>query len=220
VKALSDCIVTSGNAVKIVEHAPKDRPLLFVPDENLGAWVMEQTGRPMTLWKGNCYVHVEWTHAVITRIRREHPDAPLIAHPECTRAVRLLADKGFPGLGVNSLAAAAGVDKQLIYYHFGGLEGVVRELSSPDTPARRRASRLAQEPGASRETGLVWLEGEHLCQALLARGGRDPVAEEALALRQRSVAMLTTPSAIRPEWERLAFTVGGVLLERLLRRRP
>src|SRR6266498_6018511 len=62
VKALSDVICTSGNAVKIVEAAPKDRDLLFVPDENLGAWVMEQTGRPMTLWRGNCYVHVEWTH--------------------------------------------------------------------------------------------------------------------------------------------------------------
>ncbi len=93
VKALSDVICTSGNAVKIVRHAPPERDLLFVPDENLGAWVMEQTGRPMTLWKGNCYVHVEWTHAAITRIRNEYPWAPLVAHPECTRAVRMLADE-------------------------------------------------------------------------------------------------------------------------------
>jgi quinolinate synthase len=93
VKALSDVICTSGNAKKIVEAAPADRDLLFVPDENLGAWVIEQTGRPMTLWKGNCYVHVEWTHAAITRIRRQFPGAPLVAHPECTRAVRLLADE-------------------------------------------------------------------------------------------------------------------------------
>jgi quinolinate synthase len=54
---------------------------------------MEQTGRPMTLWKGNCYVHVEWTHAAVARIRREHPGAPLVAHPECTKAVRMLADE-------------------------------------------------------------------------------------------------------------------------------
>src|SRR5258706_1834332 len=93
VKALSDVICTSGNAVKIVNAAPADRDLLFVPDENLGAWVMEQTGRPMTLWKGNCYVHVEWTHASISRIRREFPNAPLVAHPECTKAVRMLADE-------------------------------------------------------------------------------------------------------------------------------
>jgi quinolinate synthase len=93
VKALSDVICTSGNAVKIVQAAPKDRDLLFVPDENLGGWVMEQTGRPMTLWKGNCYVHVEWTHAAIHRIRQQYPDAPLVAHPECTKAVRMLADE-------------------------------------------------------------------------------------------------------------------------------
>jgi quinolinate synthase len=93
VKALSDVICTSGNAVRIVHAAPTDRDLLFVPDENLGSWVMEQTGRPMTLWKGNCYVHVEWTHAAIRRIRDEYPDAPLVAHPECTRAVRMLADE-------------------------------------------------------------------------------------------------------------------------------
>lgn len=93
VKALSDVICTSGNAVKIVRAAPADRDLLFVPDENLGAWVMEQTGRPMQLWRGNCYVHVEWTHASITRIRQEYPGAPVVAHPECTRAVRMLADE-------------------------------------------------------------------------------------------------------------------------------
>ena len=93
VKALSDVICTSGNAVKIVNASPKDRDLLFVPDENLGAWVIEQTGRPMTLWRGNCYAHVEFTHAAITRIRSEFPDAPLIAHPECTKAVRMLADE-------------------------------------------------------------------------------------------------------------------------------
>src|SRR5580698_9357473 len=93
VKALSDVICTSGNAVKIVNASPKDRDLLFVPDENLGAWVMEQTGRKMTLWQGNCYAHVEFTHAGVTRIRREFPGAPLVAHPECTKAVRLLADE-------------------------------------------------------------------------------------------------------------------------------
>jgi quinolinate synthase len=93
VKALSDVICTSGNAVKIVNASPKDKDLLFVPDENLGQWVMEKTGRPMTLWRGNCYVHVEFTHASIMRIRREHPDAPLVAHPECTKAVRMLADE-------------------------------------------------------------------------------------------------------------------------------
>ena len=93
VKALSDVICTSGNAVKIVNRAPKDRNILFVPDQNLGQWVIEQTGRPMELWKGSCYVHVEFTRQSIQKIRETHPHAPVVAHPECTAAVRLLADE-------------------------------------------------------------------------------------------------------------------------------
>ena len=93
VKALSDVICTSGNAVKIVEAAPEDRPILFVPDQNLGEWVMGRTGREMDLWQGACYVHVEFTRESIARIREEHPGAAVVAHPECTAAVRLLADE-------------------------------------------------------------------------------------------------------------------------------
>ncbi|MAS93610.1 MAG: quinolinate synthase [Verrucomicrobiales bacterium] len=93
VKALSDVICTSGNAVRIVEAAPKDRPILFVPDQNLGAWVSQQTGRQMDFWNGNCYVHVEFTRESIQKIKDEYPDAAVVAHPECTTAVRLLADE-------------------------------------------------------------------------------------------------------------------------------
>ncbi len=93
VKALCDVICTSGNAVKIVNKAPADRPILFVPDANLGAWVMEQTGRKMDLWQGACYVHVEFTQNSINKIKAEYPDALVVAHPECTTAVRLLADE-------------------------------------------------------------------------------------------------------------------------------
>jgi quinolinate synthase len=93
VKALADVICTSGNAVKIVESAPRERPILFVPDQNLGSWVMEKTGRKMDLWQGNCYVHVEFTRNSIAAIRSEYPDAKVVAHPECTFAVRMLADE-------------------------------------------------------------------------------------------------------------------------------
>lgn len=93
VKALADVICTSGNAVRIVEAAPKDRPILFVPDQNLGAWVTEQTGRHMDLWQGSCYVHMEYTRDSIERAKREHPSALVVAHPECPQAVRLLADE-------------------------------------------------------------------------------------------------------------------------------
>src|SRR5438045_5813532 len=93
VKALSDVICTSGHADKIVRAAPADRNILFVPDQNLGAWVMERTGRNMDLWQGNCYIHVEFTARSIRKIREQYPDAPVVAHPECTYAVRMLADE-------------------------------------------------------------------------------------------------------------------------------
>jgi quinolinate synthase len=92
VKALADVIVTSGNAAKVVAQAPTDRPILFVPDQNLGSWVMEQLGRPMDLWSGACHVHMEFSARQIMELKDRNPDAALVCHPECTEAVRLLAD--------------------------------------------------------------------------------------------------------------------------------
>jgi quinolinate synthase len=92
VKALCDVIVTSGNAERIVNAAPKDKDILFVPDENLGQWVMEQTGRPMTLWKGNCYAHVEFRRDALLKLKAQFPDAKVVVHPESLREVRELAD--------------------------------------------------------------------------------------------------------------------------------
>ena len=93
VKALSDVICTSGNAVKIVEQVPSDREILFVPDQNLGQWVINQTGRKMRLWPGSCYAHVLFTKESIERCRLEYPNAPVVAHPECIESVRDLSDE-------------------------------------------------------------------------------------------------------------------------------
>ena len=84
VKALSDVICTSANAVKIVEQCPKDRPVLFAPDRNLGRWVRQQSGRDdIDLWDGSCIVHEVFSLKKIMALQEEHPDAVLIAHPEC-----------------------------------------------------------------------------------------------------------------------------------------
>ena len=93
VKALSDVICTSGNAVQIVNNVPEDREILFVPDQNLGQWVIGQTGRKMKLWPGSCYAHVLFTKESIERCRLEHPSSPVVAHPECIESVRDLADE-------------------------------------------------------------------------------------------------------------------------------
>ncbi len=92
VKALADVIVTSGNARQIIAAAPQDRPLLFVPDENLGAWTAHQCGREMTLWKGACHVHQRFTQEQVLRLRALHPEAKVVCHPECREVTRLLAD--------------------------------------------------------------------------------------------------------------------------------
>lgn len=93
VKALSDVIVTSGNAAKIVARVPAEREILFVPDQNLGQWVSKQTGRQMRLWPGSCYAHVLFTTQAVEKVRAEFPDAPVVAHPECVQAVRDMADE-------------------------------------------------------------------------------------------------------------------------------
>lgn len=93
VKAQADIICTSGNAVKVVNSIPPEKPILFCPDENLGQWVMEQTGRKMILWPGVCHVHVKFTADSIAKLRAEHPDAKVVAHPECLPIVRSMADE-------------------------------------------------------------------------------------------------------------------------------
>lgn len=93
VKALSDVICTSGNASHIVSQLPADQEILFVPDQNLGQWVSQRTGRRMRLWPGSCYAHVQFTPTALLRAKALHPGAPVVAHPECTEAVRGLADE-------------------------------------------------------------------------------------------------------------------------------
>ncbi len=87
VKALSDIIVTSSNAVDIVRQLPPDQPIVFGPDRHLGRWVEKQTKHPMALWPGFCIVHEQFNARRLTKLLTEHPDATLIAHPECEEAV-------------------------------------------------------------------------------------------------------------------------------------
>ena len=92
VKALSTIICTSSNAVRVVESLPKDRKLVFAPDRHLGKWVMKQTGRDMVLFPGFCIVHEQFTAKRLAALKAQHPEAKLIAHPECDATVSQLAD--------------------------------------------------------------------------------------------------------------------------------
>ena len=92
IKALSDIICTSSNARKIVESLPPDQPIIFAPDKNLGAYINKQTGRKMVLWNGACMVHEIFSLEKITRLKIRHPQAKVIAHPECEAPVLKIAD--------------------------------------------------------------------------------------------------------------------------------
>lgn len=92
IKALSDIICTSSNAMKIIESIPEDQPIIFAPDKNLGAYLNKKTGRNMLLWNGACMVHEIFSLEKITKLKVRHPNAKVLAHPECEEAVLRVAD--------------------------------------------------------------------------------------------------------------------------------
>jgi quinolinate synthase len=92
IKALSDIICTSSNAVQIVESLPPEEKIIFAPDRNLGNYILNKTGRDMIIWNGTCHVHEEFSLEAILRFKEENPGAKIIAHPECELPVRLVAD--------------------------------------------------------------------------------------------------------------------------------
>jgi len=92
IKALSDIICTSSNAVQIVESLPADEKIIFAPDRNLGNYVLNKTGRDMIIWNGTCHVHEEFSLEAILRLKKENPEAKIIVHPECELPVRMVAD--------------------------------------------------------------------------------------------------------------------------------
>jgi quinolinate synthase len=91
-KALSDIVCTSSNAVQIVESLPADQEIIFGPDRNLGAWVAKKTGRDLVLWNGACMVHEIFSREKITKLKERHPNAKILAHPECEEHILQLAD--------------------------------------------------------------------------------------------------------------------------------
>ena len=92
VKALTDVVVTSSNALKIVNHLPKDAKILFGPDQNLGAYINSVTGRNMELWNGCCHVHSRFSVEALLNLKQQYPNAKVLAHPECKQIILNLAD--------------------------------------------------------------------------------------------------------------------------------
>lgn len=128
VKAQCDLICTSGNAVKMVQRIPEDREILFVPDQNLGSWVARQTNRKMQLWPGSCYAHVMFTAHALEKVRRQFPDAPVVAHPECTEAVRDMADEVCSTERMVSFCKETPADKIIVVTESGMIHRLQKEI--------------------------------------------------------------------------------------------
>jgi quinolinate synthase len=92
IKALSDIICTSSNAIQIVESLPKNEKIIFAPDRNLGNYVLNKTGRDIKIWNGTCHVHEAFSLEAIIDLKEQYPEAKIIVHPECELPIRLVAD--------------------------------------------------------------------------------------------------------------------------------
>lgn len=131
VKALTDVVVTSGNAKKIVDQLPKDEKIIFGPDYNLGSYINNVTGRNMLLWNGGCHVHERFSVAEIAKLKEQHPDAVVLAHPECKAPVLAAADVVGSTAVLLKYAIAHPTKKYIVATEAGILHEMQREC--PDT---------------------------------------------------------------------------------------
>jgi quinolinate synthase len=130
VKAASDYIVTSSNAEKIVRQIPADKEILFAPDKNLGRWIEQRIGRKLTLWQGSCIVHETFSERKLLGLKERHPDALVLAHPECEEAVLAHADYIGSTTGILKYAAASPKKEFIVVTEAGILHAM--QKAAPD----------------------------------------------------------------------------------------
>lgn len=124
VKALTDVLVTSTNARQIVESFPEDEKIIFGPDRNLGNYINSITGRRMKLWDGACHVHEQFSIEKIVELKKQHPDAKVLAHPECKQQLLLLADKVGSTAALLNYAVASDADEFIVATE----SGIIHEM--------------------------------------------------------------------------------------------
>ena len=131
IKALSDIICTSSNAEHIIRQIPEDQPIIFAPDKNLGAYLSKVTGRKMVLWDGTCIVHEVFSEQEIVRLKVRHPDAAVLAHPECEEAVLRHADYVGSTSGIRKFAR----ESELKTFIVATEEGILHQMRQ-DSPGK------------------------------------------------------------------------------------
>lgn len=130
IKALSDIICTSSNAQKIIESLPAEQPIIFAPDKNLGAYLKKKTGRDMVLWNGSCMVHEIFSLQKILKLKEAHPEAKIIAHPECEDPVLRVADYIGSTTGLLKFTMRDGAKEYIVVTETGILHQM--EKNSPE----------------------------------------------------------------------------------------
>lgn len=130
IKALSDIICTSSNAIKIVESLPPDEKIIFAPDRNLGNYILNKTGRDIIIWNGTCHVHEEFSLEAIIEIKKSNPEAKIIVHPECELPVRMVADF----IGSTSALLEFTKRDSAVTYIIGTEPGIIHQMkaANPD----------------------------------------------------------------------------------------
>jgi quinolinate synthase len=185
VKAECDIACTSANAVKVVASLPPDRPILFVPDKNLGLYIAAQTGREMILWEGYCNTHDKLTAEDILKAKAEHPEALVMVHPECRPEVTALADKVSSTAGMINFAAASDAREFIIGTEMGILHPLKKRC--PDKQFYM-ASKKLMCPNMKKTTL------DKVYQALVTLEPRVDVPEE---IRERAIVCLERMMAIK-----------------------
>ncbi|MDE6165937.1 MAG: quinolinate synthase NadA, partial [Muribaculaceae bacterium] len=133
VQALSDLLVTSGNARKIVDSLPADEKIIFGPDRNLGNYINSVTGRDMVLWNGACHVHEKFSVEKLVELKKQHPAAKVLAHPECKKALLLLADSVGSTAALLKAATEAPAGSEFIVVTESGILHEMRRLCPDKT---------------------------------------------------------------------------------------
>lgn len=129
VKAHTDVVVTSSNARQIVEALPSDTPIIFGPDRNLGNYISSVTGREMLIWDGACHVHEQFSLEKLIALKKEHPGAPVLVHPECKKPVQMLADKVGSTKALLDFAKASDSPEFIVVTESGILHQMRKECS-------------------------------------------------------------------------------------------
>ncbi len=181
VKALTDVLVTSGNAVKIVESFPKDEKIIFGPDRNLGNYINSITGREMVLWDGACHVHEQFSMEKLVALKKEHPQAKVLVHPECKKALRLLADKVGSTAALIDYAGNSDADEFIVVTE----SGIMHELEKK-FPEKRFIAAPPEDGGcACNECGFMKLNTLKKLYECMRDGQPEILVDEKVAAAAR-----------------------------------